>query len=201
MERVDLAVVVKPMLQRHIPAVMEIERESFSSPWPDAAYRKDLSGNKMAYYVVVCPQMPAPVPPGGLAPDVAGADEIWACGGLWIVVDEAHIMTLATRRDLRRRGLAEVVLVALLSEAKRRRARCATLEVRASNAAAQGLYGKYGFEVVGRRKGYYPDNREDALIMTTPSFLYLDFLRCVAANFERLTRRLSVAGCEIWTEC
>jgi len=191
MDLADFAISVKPMREEHIAAVMDIERDSFSSPWPDTAYRRDLSGNDKAFHVVLCPSLPP-------APGVA--EEIWAFGGSWLMVDEAHVMTLATRRDKRRRGFGEVVLLELIGNAQRRQARCATLEVRASNLAAQGLYNKYGFEVVGRRKAYYPDNREDALIMTTPSFLDLGFRHLLATNWQQLGRRLSSESSQKRTE-
>ncbi len=81
---------------------------------------------------------------------------------------EAHISTIAVHQKWRGRGLGEMVLVGLIDAAILRGAMEVTLEVRASNVVAQNLYRKYAFAQVGRRKAYYHDNREDALIMTTP---------------------------------
>jgi ribosomal-protein-alanine N-acetyltransferase len=89
-------------------------------------------------------------------------------GGFWLMVDEAHISTIAVHPMWRGRGLGEMALVAMIEAAILRGAAEVTLEVRVSNGVAQSLYRKYAFVQVGRRKGYYQDNGEDALIMTTP---------------------------------
>jgi hypothetical protein len=86
---------------------------------------------------------------------------------MWLLVDEAHITTFATRRAWRRQGIGERLLLAMLDLAAARGAHEATLEVRPSNLPARRLYEKYGFKVVGTRTRYYSDNNEDALIMTT----------------------------------
>src|SRR6185312_4759725 len=95
------------------------------------------------------------------------ASEIVAYGGIWLMVDEAHVTTFAVHPRYRRRRIGERLLLALLDLAVDRHAREATLEVRLSNLAARRLYEKYGFRPVGIRPRYYSDNNEDALIMTT----------------------------------
>jgi len=133
-----------------LPAVHAIERASFSVPWADDAYRNELLTNRLASYVVAC-----------------AGDETVGFGGLWVMVDEAHITTFAVDPRWRRRGVGEWMLLALLDRAVERHAREATLEVRLSNMPARRLYEKYGFRPVGIRPRYYSDNGEDALIMTT----------------------------------
>ena len=133
-----------------IPAVHAIERASFTVPWPDDAYRNELVTNRLATYVVA-----------------RAGDEVVGFGGLWVMVDEAHVTTFAVDPRWRRRGAGEWMLLALLDLAVERRAREATLEVRLSNMPARRLYEKYGFRPVGIRPRYYSDNGEDALIMTT----------------------------------
>lgn len=95
--------------------------------------------------------------------------------GMWIAFDEAHITTIGIDPDARGRGLGELLLVALIDEAFRRHANWLTLEVRVSNTAAQALYQKYGFHEQGRRKRYYSDNNEDALIMWSESLSDPDY--------------------------
>ena len=90
--------------------------------------------------------------------------------GLWLMVDEAHIATIASHPEWRGRGVGELLLLNMLRVAQQIQAINTTLEVRVSNQAAQNLYRKYNFEEVGRRKAYYQDNREDALIMTVTVF-------------------------------
>jgi ribosomal-protein-alanine N-acetyltransferase len=94
-------------------------------------------------------------------------DEIVAYGGIWLMVDEAHITTFAVHPRYRRRRIGERLLLAMFALSIDRHAREATLEVRLSNLAARRLYEKYGFRPVGIRPRYYSDNGEDALIMTT----------------------------------
>ncbi len=148
--RSPLSVVVEPMLPDDVDAVQAIELASFSTPWPAHAYRAELASNRLAHYLVVRT--------GG---DVVGY------AGLWLMVDEAHITTFAIHPDWRRRRLGARLLLALFDVAVERQAVEATLEVRPSNLAARRLYERFGFRPVGIRAGYYSDDHEDALIMTT----------------------------------
>ena len=88
--------------------------------------------------------------------------------GIWTMVDEAHIVSIGVRTEYRGLGLGELLLLSSIEQAIEHELRHVTLEVRVSNHVAQNLYKKYGFTERGLRKGYYTDNREDALIMTTP---------------------------------
>jgi len=104
------------------------------------------------------------------APPAATADageRILGFVGLWFMVDEAHIVTIAVEERERRKGLGEMLLIAAIELAQRRSQEVVTLECRVGNLVAQSLYEKYGFRKVGLRKRYYTDNDEDALIMTT----------------------------------
>ena len=141
---------IEPMTVDDLPAVHAIERSSFTTPWPDDAYRSELRSNRLATYLVA-----------------RAGDEVVGFAGLWLMVDEAHITTFAVHPAWRRRRIGERLLVAILDVAVARHAREATLEVRLSNVAARRLYEKYGFRPVGLRPRYYTDNGEDALIMTT----------------------------------
>ena len=85
---------------------------------------------------------------------------------LWLIVDEAHVATIATHPDFRRQGIGEKILTVALKDAAKAGATHALLEVRATNEAAQTMYRKFGFEAVGRRPKYYKDNGEDAILMT-----------------------------------
>ena len=140
----------EPMAIGDLDAVQDIERRSFRTPWPAHAYRTELETNRLATYLV------------------ARMDgRVVGYGGMWVMVDEAHITTFAVDPDLRRRRIGERILLALLDVASSRNAREATLEVRLSNLPARRLYEKYGFRPVGLRPRYYSDDNEDALIMTT----------------------------------
>jgi [ribosomal protein S18]-alanine N-acetyltransferase len=154
-----------------IERVMPIEQASFPAPWPASAYRYELTQNDLSYYLVVREQGPEEKERGAIGPRLshpAQSTRILGYGGFWLILDEAHISTIAVHPDWRGRGLGEMVLVALVEAAILCGAGEITLEVRVSNAVAQNLYLKYGFVQVGIRKRYYQDNNEDALIMTTP---------------------------------
>jgi ribosomal-protein-alanine N-acetyltransferase len=87
--------------------------------------------------------------------------------GIWMMAGEAHITNIAVRGEYRGRGLGEHLLLATIDLGQSLEASFMTLECRASNIVAQGLYNKYGFMEMGVRKGYYLDNHEDAIIMST----------------------------------
>ena len=130
--------------------MQEVERSSFPVPWPANAFRHELTQNRNARYVVA-----------------RSGQEIAGYAGLWLMVDEAHITTFAVHPDHRRRRIGERLLQRLFEIAVVMNAEWLTLEVRASNLAAQKLYEKYGFRRAGVRRRYYSDNNEDALIMWT----------------------------------
>jgi ribosomal-protein-alanine N-acetyltransferase len=196
-----LSLLIEPMQLAHLPAVMEIEREAFPLPWPERSYRHELTHNEFAHYYVLCPRAVAHSPASASAwqrfsqlvrpRPAATAGPILGYGGFWLMYDEAHISTLAVHTSHRRKGLGELLLIALLDEASHLGVARATLEVRVSNVAAQALYAKYGFEQVGRRKAYYTDNREDALILTTPDFTSLTYQNLVDARRRDLLGRLA----------
>ena len=147
----NTAIRVAAMTVDDIPAVLEIERRSFSTPWPREAFQQELTSNRLARYAVA-----------RRGSDVVGF------AGVWLMVDEAHITTFAVHPDVRRQGVGRRLMQALLVAAESMGAARLTLEVRVSNVAAQELYRGHGFDVAGRRERYYTDDGEDALIMTTP---------------------------------
>lgn len=91
--------------------------------------------------------------------------QIVGYGGIWHIIDEAHVTTLAVSEEHRRLGIGRKLMIELLERAKEAGMVCSTLEVRAGNEAAIRLYEKLGYARTTLRKGYYPDNREDAVVM------------------------------------
>lgn len=148
--RPPLRLRIEAMRLEDLAAVHQIELASFSAPWPPNAYRSELETNRLATYLVA-----------------RADDRVVAYGGMWLMVDEAHITTFAVHPAWRRQGIAQRLLIAFLDLAVDRGAHEATLEVRLSNLPARRLYEKYGFRPVGLRPRYYSDDHEDALIMTT----------------------------------
>ncbi|MGI6308642.1 MAG: ribosomal protein S18-alanine N-acetyltransferase [Dethiobacteria bacterium] len=139
---------IAPMSVDDLSAVLEIEKSSFSFPWPQDSIYKEIVKNDYAYYFVA---------------RLKDEGKVIGYGGIWVLLDEAHITTLAVHSLYRRAGTGSLLLSCLLKEALSRGARQVFLEVRDSNQAARALYEKFGFEMIGRRKNYY--YHEDALIM------------------------------------
>lgn len=152
---------LRPMRRRDLGPVHAIESEVYRRGWSRDVFATELDRRDGRHYLV------ATVPRGwlGLRRRIIGY------GGSMMVEDEAHITTVVVAPEARRRGVASVLLAALLDQAIEHGATAATLEVRAGNHAAYRLYRRFGFAPVGTRRGYYPDGptgrsgNEDAIIM------------------------------------
>lgn len=215
-----LGFVIETMRLSDIAQVMEIEKRSFPTAWPASAYRREIQQNRLARYVVALDTDPVPstltgtirapasasvvrrlasgmqrmvqgtVAPSDLSQGRALGRQVAGYLGLWLMVDEAHITTIATGPPYRGKGLGEYLLVAGFEIAADMQANVVTLEVRVGNLPAIRLYEKYSMRQVGIRKNYYTDTHEDALIMTSedirsPEF-QLRFRQLKARNRERL---------------
>jgi ribosomal-protein-alanine N-acetyltransferase len=110
--------------------------------------------------------------------------------GIWLLTDEAHITNIAVRQAYQGKGLGELLLIATIDLARELDASTLTLEVRASNEVAQNLYRKYGFTASGVRRGYYLDNREDGIIMTTNNIKSDAFRARLGELRDALARKL-----------
>jgi ribosomal-protein-alanine N-acetyltransferase len=198
------------MTMADVPRVVEIERLAYTTPWPPSAYRKELQDNPLAHYIVLrdsALQLPAPdtsaspasrrsfplsLLPGRPAPSVSGPPSATiGFAGLWLMVDEAHITTIALHPRYRGRGLGELMLSSLIQIAYSISARSMTLEVRVTNSVAQNLYRKYGFQEAGVRRRYYSDNNEDALIMWTEPIHSAPFIERFEGLRAKLAERLA----------
>jgi ribosomal-protein-alanine N-acetyltransferase len=191
---------VRPMTEADIAQVAEIERESFPTTWPRTAYRRELA-NRLARYLVVVDASREATPAQqerrrtllsiirrGEEP-APTSDYIIGYVGVWLMVDEAHIVAIAVRQDYRGRGIGELLLAESLDLAIEHRQNNVTLEVRRSNAVAQALYEKYRFLKVGVRRRYYSDNGEDAVIMSTPPIQSSSYTEHLAYLREQRQKR------------
>ena len=138
---------IRSIAEEDIPALLDIERQQNGAPWSEKAFQNELKQPQGVFLV------------GHLGAQVVGY------AGAWVLVDEAHIITVAVHPDHLRNGFARRLIQTLLAECFEKGARCATLEVRRGNDPAIKLYESFGFKVAATRKGYYPDNHEDALVM------------------------------------
>lgn len=189
-----MQVSLRRLRSRDISQVVEIEQEAFSPLWVSTQFKRDLNNRYASYFVALLDEEtsaaaiqaeshrngadekpslfsriasrfgissgedPRPSPETF---DIAGYVSVWYQG------DEAHITEIAVRETLRSNGIGELLLIGSLRAAIENGSKVMTLEARVSNFIAQRLYQKYDFKSVGIRKGYYSDNREDAVIMTT----------------------------------
>lgn len=141
---------VEPMRAGDLDEVLSIERASFTMPWSRGAFLYEIEQNRVARCRVV-----------------READDIVGYVCVWEIADEVHVTNIAVHPGHRRRGIARSMLEMLLAEARARDLRLVVLEVRPSNHQAIALYESFGFRVTGRRRGYYYDTGEDALVMET----------------------------------
>lgn len=139
---------VRQMIEKDIDSVLEIEKEAFTTPWSKEAFRAEINGNDLAYYIVALVD-----------------EKVVAYGGIWIILNEGHITNIAVKEEYKGRGVGNKIVETLIYYCMSRGIDNMTLEVRASNKVAQNLYEKYGFLSYGRRPKYYADNGEDAIVM------------------------------------
>ena len=139
---------IRPLTEADVAAVHEIERRCFPMPWSEESIRHDVAENVAARWLALLE-----------------GERLVAYGGMWLIIDEAHVTNVAVHPDFRGKGYGEQVVRALMALARDTCMGLITLEVRRSNTAAQALYHKVGFLDVGYRKRFYEDNKEDALIM------------------------------------
>ena len=172
------------MREADIATVQEIEREIFSTPWPRNAYYRELASRSSAHYLVLRQDGPVETPAGFQSPDFDPS--IVGYGGMWRMYDEAHVTTIGVRHDLQHRGYGRVLFAGLVQAAYDMGAKWVTLEVRTSNENAMKMYEAFGFKVIGRRKGYYTDNGEDAIVMWSDSIHSPRFRRAYETNLERI---------------
>ena len=139
---------VRRMTLDDVERVSAIEAEAFPRPWTAADFRHELTENKVARYLVV-----------------EEAGEVAAFAGVHVILDQGHVTNIAVAEQHRGKGYGRLVTAALMQYAANLGATYLTLEVRASNQAAQNLYASLGFIKVSVRKRYYEDTGEDAWLM------------------------------------
>ena len=139
--------IIETMKSSHVAQIAELEKICFSDPWSEKSIASELN-NELAFWLTA----------------VEG-EQVVGYIGSQTVMDESDMMNVAVHPDFRRKGIAEALVNALVEALKSKGSRCLTLEVRASNVPAITLYEKLGFSEIGRRKNYYRNPREDALIL------------------------------------
>ncbi|MFD3158226.1 ribosomal protein S18-alanine N-acetyltransferase [Haloimpatiens sp. FM7330] len=140
-------ILIKPLEDKYIDDVLNINSLSFPVPWGKNSFIKELQNN-FAYYIIAIKD-----------------NMVVGYAGIWIIVGEAHIISIAVHPEYRSMGIGNLLMDGIFGICKKNSVYGITLEVRESNLNAQKLYEKYGFIKEGIRKFYYANNREDAIIM------------------------------------
>jgi len=171
---------IRRMKVEDLDQVMEIERASFPTPWSRGSFEIEITRNPNAFYIVA---------------EFEG--RVVGFAGMWLTAGEGHITNIAVHPDFRRRGLGELLVLSLVQRCIAEGARGVTLEVRERNLAAQQLYRKCGFVQVGRRRHYYLDTGEDALVLYLPDLdlpeVKGELSRRWEALWDEVPRRLRAA--------
>jgi ribosomal-protein-alanine N-acetyltransferase len=147
-----MSMTIRKMAVEDIDQVLAIDEASFSMPWPARSFHFEVTNNPASRSWVA---------------EIEG--QVVGMVVAWMIVDEIHIATIATHNDFRRQGIAEKLLIHTLKSAKEEGALTSFLEVRESNRFARQMYNKFGYVEVGRRRHYYKDNNEDAILMSLDS--------------------------------
>lgn len=169
----DLEVRIAPMRRRHLRGVLRIEQQVYPRPWSFSLFLSEIGQRGTRLYVVA-----------------RVGSEVVGYAGLFRAVDDGHITTVAVDPAWHRHRIATRMLVVLARGAVERGCVNMTLEVRMSNSGAQALYQRFGFVPAGVRKGYYPETREDALVMwanDVDSPAYADRLAAIEADIPGTT--------------
>lgn len=176
MENTLLQIKIEQMQKSQIDDVLKIEEQAYGEHhWSKDSFYGELSNNLAHYYCAFDTQ-------GNLV----------GYAGSWRVIDEGHITTIAIKPELRRKKIGEALLCKIISDCYKNEIKYITLEVRASNAAAIGLYEKYEFKSLGTRKGYYQNNNEDALIMWTENIFWDKFKIKYKENISKLKEYINI---------
>ena len=159
-----------------IEDVIKIEAEAYGEHhWSKSAFYDEMQNNLAKYYVAKTSE-----------------GELVGYAGVWHIIDEGHITTIAVKKDYHRQHIGEAIIVKILEDCYKANIKYLTLEVRVSNEPAIALYNKYGFNSLGTRKGYYQDNNEDALIMWTENIFYDKFKTIFEQNLAQLKTYIEI---------
>ena len=171
-------VTIKKMTSDDVDRVIKIEQSAYGDHhWSKDSFMSEISNDLAHYYALFTD------------------DNVLAgYAGCWHIMEEAHITTIAIAPQFRRRNYGQALLKVVIDDCYKEKIKYITLEVRESNTPAINLYSKYGFTSFGKRKGYYQDNNEDALIMWTKNIFFDEFKTNYDKNIEVLERMINING-------
>ncbi len=173
--------VTAPIIPQQISEIVALDKLCFGGLWSEAGYLREVESPNSSLFALSVREFQA----------LDSSSKIIGIGCLWSIVEEAHITILGIHPDYQRQGLGQLLLCVLLQDALHRGLKWATLEVKADNTPAITLYQKFGFQVIGKRKGYYQPEGKDALILWNKNLTQPEFLRRLANWQKTITASLS----------
>lgn len=202
---------LKPLTAKQLDVVVELDQLCFGGLWTRSGYERELdSPNSQLLILEVLGDSKNSGFPSGSSEILTQNSLVSNCpifpphenlvvglGCVWSILEEAHITILAVHPNYQSQGLGQLLLYALLRDAKRCQLEWATLEVKPSNQAALSLYQKFGFQEAGRRRGYYKDTGEDALILWRNGLQTAEFEETLTNFYQQIKRHLASRGWQL----
>ncbi|NER19894.1 MAG: ribosomal protein S18-alanine N-acetyltransferase [Symploca sp. SIO1C2] len=208
---------LKPLTTEQLAAAVELDQLCFGGLWTKSGYERELdspnsqllilegrrqkaegSPNDNSQFPIPHSQFPIPNSQSPIPNSQSPIPNLpvkypplLGLGCFWSILEEAHITILAVHPDWRGQGLGQLLLYALLKKAQELQLEWATLEVKPSNQAALSLYQKFGFVEAGRRRCYYQDTGEDALILWCSGLQTPEFTQRLTNCDQQLQTRLA----------
>lgn len=167
-------ITIEFMKQKDIDEVLKLEKVCFGLGWTPTPFERELGRDDCAYFVA------------------KENNKIVGYSGYWLLLEELHVTIMGVNPECRRKKIGQILLIKLLREGIKNGAKWSTLEVKATNNSAIKLYQKFGFSVMGRRKHYYQQDGEDALIMWTDEL--------INAPYQELLSSIEEEVSDIWKE-
>ncbi len=178
---------VQTLTPQDLPDALDLDRRCLGGLWNLDGYQREIDSPNSDLLVLRKSE------PTGTRP----SSTLLAIGCSWAIVEEAHITLLAVDLDYQRQGLGQTLLYCMLKAAHDRGLERATLEVRVSNQAAIALYEKFGFQTAGRRKRYYAETGEDALVLWRGGLHHPHFPQTLATWQQTIRDRLGRSGWQL----
>lgn len=190
-----------PLTQTQLSAALELDQRCFGGLWTADGYRREIdSPNSELLILTHTPHSTLHTPPASAECSHQSPPPLIGIGCYWAILEEAHITLLGIVPEYQRQGLGQALLYALLHSAHQRGLERATLEVRISNQSALALYQKFGFRQAGRRKRYYQNTGEDALVLWRGGLQSPDFVPLLQGWWEDVCSRLNRFGWQFSTD-
>lgn len=194
---------LKPLSESELSKAVELDRLCFGGLWTLEGYQREVESSKsdlLGLWMTPSPPVPLEFTSDSQVAPPIHHPVLIGIGCLWSILEEAHITVLGIHPEFRQQGLGQAMLIALLTCAVYRQLERATLEVRNSNDSAIALYQKFGFQQAGRRRGYYQDTGEDALILWKNGLHFPEFQRILKQWHSQIQNQLTHQGWLIDTQ-